>query len=225
MFIIYTPIYVIKIFGSENEIQNQIVNNYNEKIFQNKPISQHRKDNNKIKKIYEYDIKGQLLQKKDIENDKTYTYLYNKEDQLLAKKIQKNNSFNFNYDNFHISDIFETYEYNNNNQLIIVRDNENKIKYQYKYDQKGRIISKIQFCLVNSPFFYKKIYDYYYNEQNQKSSKIYTQIQRPHPIFKFINKSTKINQQITTYEYNEKGQKIKKTDHINNQIYTYKYPN
>ncbi|PQP79834.1 hypothetical protein C6B37_00830, partial [Candidatus Phytoplasma phoenicium] len=108
-------------------------------------------------------------------------------------------------------------------QLIITRDSENQIKCKYKYDNKDRLISKTRFYLTNKEFRYEVVYTFEYNNQNQKISKIYYEINRPNSIFKFFNKSKKINEKIRSYEYNEKGQKIQKYNHKTNKKYFYKY--
>lgn len=200
---------------------NKINNIYSSDIFHYKPVVK-KDENGQIQKIYNYDVDAQLKGKIDIKkNIPGFNYIYNKEGQLLSKRKIKNfkNKNSIKEDD----DIYETYEYNNKNQLIITRDSKNKIKYKYKYDNQGKLISKTEFCLTNKEFRYEAVYTFEYNNQNQKISKIHYKINRPHPIFKFFNKSKKINEKIRSYEYNEKGQKIQKYDHRNDQKYFYEY--
>lgn len=201
---------------------NKINDIYSSNIFHHKPAFKKDK-NSKIEKIYNYDVnanlKGKIDTKKNISEE--FKYIYNKEGQLLSKhKIKKFKNKISDQENI---EIYETYEYNNKNQLIITRDSKNQIKCKYKYDKQGKLISTTQFYLTNKESHYKVIYTFEYNDQNQKISKIYYKIIRPHPIFKFFNKSKKINEKIRSYEYNEEGQKIQKYNHKTNEKYFYEY--
>ncbi|MBP5836132.1 hypothetical protein [Candidatus Phytoplasma meliae] len=190
------------------EKKHQDVGFYN--IFHNKPSLKLK--NNHIETMYNYNQEAQLIEKKNLKEDKDYLYHYNVKDQIISKTLQQDQNF------------LNTYEYNDKNQLKIVKNSENQIQTKYKYNRKGQLIKKINFCLYDTPCFYKSVYTYKYNDQNQKIKKIYYGVINKHPIFKCFDKLTKINNTVSIYRYNQKQQLISKIDK-QGQEYTYKYYN
>lgn len=178
--------------------------------------------NNKKVVIYNYDYHLNLIEKEDIEKNKFYRYKYNEKNQIIFRFISNERIIVDQYDNFDI------YEYNDRNQIINIRNKEGKIKFQYKYNDKGQKIQQIKFvsCKCGGLCIQRKIFNYKYNDLGQKIQKIYYAdiCYKPNACFKSYNTKTK-NFVLFTYKYNDKGQRIQKTNHQNYNIYSYKYYN
>ncbi|MEZ0180142.1 hypothetical protein ['Camptotheca acuminata' phytoplasma] len=180
-----------------------------------KPIIQYKGNLNKKEVIYLYDTQWRLSEKQYINKNEFYKYHYSKENRLIYK------------DALHNFKLLDTYEYNDKNQIICVKNYKNKIKTEYKYNKKGQRIEKIIIEDYLTPYETRTVYKYVYNNQNQKTKKIHyanIYIRKTNFLnfFKInIKNCQKINKIDTFYEYNAENQKTKKNN--NEGIFFYKY--
>ncbi|WP_341266350.1 hypothetical protein [Candidatus Phytoplasma fraxini] len=167
----------------------------------------------KINVIYDYDLKGRLTCKHYMCRNQEYRYGYNYKNQIIYKQDLKNPNF------------YIVYEYNDKNQLIHAINCMNNSKTKYEYDLKGRLIKKIEFLPCEKNFLKQNIVNYKYNEKGQKIQKksYYLLFQRNNFLLSFINKMHKRGLVLYTYEYDGEGLKIKKINHQNGNLFSYKY--
>lgn len=215
---------------SNKEQMSSIISKKNDDNLNSKIISKYEKDYSQTSEnefilinTYIYNIKGQLIKKHYNQKNIEYEYFYNQQNKI--NHLMKINNKNDNH--LHkLNNLARIYKYNNKEQLIMINDEENNFKILYEYDAKGRINKKIKCFLSNKDFYYKNIYVYKYNEQNQKIQKIYKGIiKKNNNILRYIKpeKFCSINKIICEYEYNDKGQKIFKRNLDDKKKYKYRY--
>lgn len=211
--------YILKKINNLKKQDYSLINDYKNDIFFSKPLSKINTETGDIVIVYNYNEKGQLIDKKYILDNQFFKYKYNNKDILIYKTATHNSNF------------INTYEYNDKNQIVAVRNNKNKIQTKYEYNVAGQRIQKTVF-LFEQNFIKKNIFTYDYNSENQKIRKTHYGCIYPNEnqfiqyINSFLNLKLdhfyKIDKIEKKYLYNKKGQKIQKIDHLGNR-YNYKY--
>ncbi|WAN63213.1 hypothetical protein RS022_02520 [Candidatus Phytoplasma rubi] len=178
-----------------------------------KPVLKYNDLNDRIEIIYNYDYQGKIINKCYIDTNKTHIYQYNDENKIVSI-----------YD-FENHKLIKTFEYNNQNKIIISRNHKNKFQTKYKYNKKGQLMAKIKVFSDENHSLKKSIFHYVYNDEGQMINKIhYADIfKRRNKFFSFIYGFKKINFVLYTYKYSNESQRIKKINHLKSSIHSYKY--
>lgn len=214
---------VLKKLNSCLRDKKQTLTNHNDLL--SKPLFKCDMKNNKIVIMYNYTSQDLLLvEKKYISTDKEFQYKYNSDRKLIFKT------------SINDADFINTYEYNDLDQIIIIRDKNGRIQTKYKYNSEGQKIKKI-ILRYDSPYIKKNIFHYKYDPKGRLITKIHYGFYSPYynNFFKSnfikniasffnieLNKFHKIDKIDTKYKYNSKGLRIEKMDHLGNHYY-YKY--
>lgn len=163
-----------------------------------------------------------------------YDNLQGKKSKIISKIVTiRNNFFVFKFEKSHKQNI-SYYLYNDQDQLIKIKDDNNRIIEKYNYDEQGRVKSKKKFyyilnnihnqdSLINfllNKYNYKYFTETYYFEYNEKGQLIKKILYDIHyknnfsfpftKLYNFIFLRKVINKTISENEYDSMGYKIKK---------------
>ncbi|WP_323847912.1 MAG: hypothetical protein Q2306_01135 [Phytoplasma sp.] len=149
--------------------------------------------------------------------------------QLLQENL---NTFEYNNKNQlvylknEIKNIECIFKYNNKNQLVSLIDFKNGFKVKFKYNIQNQLVQKI-IKYHNNLFISKKTFIYEYNDLGQKTKKILYKMKIiKNFFFSLITQNKIMNMTVQDYKYNEQGLRMQKiTKNIDNtySIYKYKY--
>ncbi|WP_238055092.1 hypothetical protein [Candidatus Phytoplasma ziziphi] len=222
IFFIYFNYNIFKIYAV-HENQNVFpffgkIKDNDENIFQKdcswnyKPVLRYNDLKDRIEIIYNYDYRGKMREKHYTDTNKIHIYKYDDENKIVSIHDFKNH------------ELLKTFEYNDQNQIIISRD-KNKFQTKYKYNKKGQLMAKIKVFSFENYSLKKSIFHYVYNDEGQTINKIYYAdiFKRRNKFFSFINGFKKRNFVLCTYKYNNEAQRIKKINHQTSSIHSYKY--